>query len=87
MLTADELEHVSIGAKIRSNMKKYFDQWLGETVTSENKFVYERTYGGLVSKKSVLPRPTLVNTSTRITASRRIRRGAWQTSKKSERLW
>lgn len=52
-LIADELGQVSIAAKIRSNMKKYFDQWLGETVTSENKFVYERTYGGLVSKKSV----------------------------------
>jgi endo-1,3(4)-beta-glucanase len=50
---ADELGETAIASKIRTNMKTYMNKWLGFGSASDNTLLYERTYGGLVSKNSV----------------------------------
>jgi endo-1,3(4)-beta-glucanase len=53
-VVADELGETTIAAKIRSNMKTYLNKWLGVgTSSSDNTLVYEKSYGGIVSRSSV----------------------------------
>jgi len=54
-LVADELKETALAQKIRGNMKTYFNKWLGGEgyTASDNKLVYEKSFGGLVSKNSV----------------------------------
>jgi len=51
---ADELGETAIAQKIRQNMKNYMQKWFNVGwVPGDNKLVYERSYGGLVSLRSV----------------------------------